>query len=188
MQLDMITCKSWLSQQTAAAVGAGLWQRQDRRWPLAWRPVETRVIENPDVRAETFHDMCQSEISLAQLQILSSRVNCPEADAIANRAVFDSPWFSDKNNLAFLRLLVQRAGMGHLTNYTQLYDLWDAVTAMVRHCQRHVRRALRECAVVQSEQNIRWPAWMETGKMRTLKSLLDAGAAIAFNEQAVVCT
>ena len=66
------------------------------------------------------------------LQHFDGRAECPEATQIANKAIFDSPWFSDKNNLAFLRLLITRAGMGKLESYDQLYDIWDTAQAMVK--------------------------------------------------------
>jgi hypothetical protein len=146
-KLKIDHCTSTLSQQTAQVVGASVWQRDGEPWPQAWRPMTVQKAENTD--------------------ILSGRAACIEADVLATTAVFTSPWYSDRNNVDFLRALSSRAGYPRLTDWRQLYDIHDALVSM-------------------NETGHQWPSWIEPGSLRTLRSLVDAGAVIAYNDQTVL--
>jgi hypothetical protein len=125
--MKLATCGAQLCQQTALAVGAGVTLRQSQTWPEAWRPMPASVLDNKDVRSLSG----VSRHNFLLPQVLNGRINCPEVDTASNRAVFASPWFTDANNIAYLRLLIQRAGMGRFSDLSQLYTLWDTLQSMV---------------------------------------------------------
>lgn len=52
LKVRLVTCETVLYQQTAAAVGAGMWARSGVAWPNAWRPLPTQLSKNPEVKCE----------------------------------------------------------------------------------------------------------------------------------------